>query len=238
MELMERGKVYKGLIGAFGACLLLAGCSSSQKPAALGPVGESATDSAAGSATVSATPTGTAASSSSSTGSASGSSPAAAAPRTVITSSAGLTYKATVPGDPDSAAALTAFENYRVILTAMSSKPDYSTNLGDYADGNPLTLADTYILTLKQNNEVMVGTTTETVTSSTLTMAASPLPLMTITVCKDATKYHEVFSYGKNKGKLAVSDITHPYPLTYTVHKSADGKWRVTSVHGESDKTC
>ena len=41
---MKQGKVYKGLlVGALGGCLLLAGCSGSQKPAALAPVGGSTT---------------------------------------------------------------------------------------------------------------------------------------------------------------------------------------------------
>lgn len=241
MVLMKQGKVYKGVMGAFGACLLLAGCSSSQKPAALAPVGGSATGSSGGStASSSASPSvgGTSSSSSASAGGGSSSSAPAAVPTTVITTAGGLTYKATVPGDPDSSAAMAAFEKYREIVFQMSAKADYSTNLSNYADGNPLALANDFILQLKQYNAVMVGTTTETVTSTTLNMAASPLPLLTVMVCKNDVKYHEVASYGPRKGQLVVTDFTHPYPLTYTVHKSTDGKWRVNSVRAESDKTC
>jgi len=241
---MKQGGVYKGVMGAFGACLLLAGCSSSQKPAALAPVGGSATGTTASAASGSGTPTQSATSASGSSspsgstvGGGNGGAPAGA-PTTVVTSSGGLTYKAVVPGDPDSSAALAAFEKYREIVFQMSAKADYSTNLTSYADGNPLALANNFVTHLKQYNAVMVGPTSENVTSSTLNMAASPLPLMTISVCKDDSKYHQVFSYGPKKGQLVVTDFTHPYPLTFTVHKSADGKWRVTSVRAESDKTC
>ena len=236
---MKQGKVYKGLIGAFGACLLVAGCSSSQKPAALSPVGGSATGTTSGASSSTGTPTQAATSSTSSSASATTSSSSVApVPTTVITTSGGLTYKATVPGDPDSSAALASFEKYREIVFQMGAKADFSTDLSSYADSSPLTLANNFVTSLKQYNAIMVGTTSETVTSSTLNMAASPLPLMTVMVCKDDSKYHEVFSYGPKKGQLVVSDYTHPYPLTYTVHKTADGKWRVTSVHGEPDKSC
>jgi hypothetical protein len=233
MVLMKRNKVYKGLMGAFGACLLLAGCSSSQKQAALTPVGGSATG--ASSSAVSATPTSGA---STSPSSAAGSSSAAAAPTTVSTSSGGWTFKATVPGDANSLAAMAAFEKYNQILLQMTAKADYSKNLSDYADGTPLTLANNFVLSLKRSNDIMVGPSIQTVTSTALNMAASPLPLMTISVCIDDTKQNEVASYGPKKGQVLVSPYPHPYPATFTVHKSADGKWRVTSVHAESDKTC
>ncbi|GAA1998590.1 hypothetical protein GCM10009838_74940 [Catenulispora subtropica] len=133
---------------------------------------------------------------------------------------------------------MAAFQKYRDIAFEISAKADYDTDLSPYADGNVLTLAVNFAQQLKQGNKAMVGSAVETVTATKLDMKASPLPLMTITECKDATKYHEVYTSGPDKGKIAASDITHPYPVTFTVHKSADGKWRVNSVHSESDKTC
>lgn len=236
---MKRTHVHKALLAATATGLVLtaAACSSDQKPAALGTTGAGATSAATSSSATSGTSS-AAASSSSSASAAAGTSSAPPAPTTIATSSGGWTYKATVPGDANAAAALAAFQKYREIVFQMSTKPDYSKDLSDYADGNVLTLANNFVLQLKQGNQVMTGTATETVTSSSLAMSATPAPLMTVVVCKDATKYHQVFSYGPKKGKTAVNDITHPYPLTYTVHKSADGKWRVTDVHSDSDKTC
>lgn len=241
---MKRNSVSRGLIGALGTGLLLAaaGCSSDQKPAALGApaaAGSSATSSAAASPSSStATSSAASPSSSSSSSAAPSSSAAAPAPTTIATSEGGWTYKATVPGDTDAAAAMAAFQKYREITFQMSAKPDYSTDLTNYADGNVLTLANNFIDLLKRKNSVMVGTSLETVTSTKLDMAASPLPLMTIGECKDASKYRQVYTYGPDKGGLATTTIDHPYPVTFTVHKSGDGKWRVTSVHSESDKTC
>lgn len=240
---MKRNIVSKGLIGLLGAGLSLAaaGCSSDQKPAALGApaaAGSSATSSAAASPSTSTATSAAASSSSSSPPSAASSSSAAPAPTTIATSEGGWSYKATVPGDTDAAAAMAAFQKYREITFQMSAKPDYSTDLANYADGNVLTLANNFIDLLKRKNSVMVGSSVETVTSTKLDMAASPLPLMTIAECKDASKYRQVYTYGPDKGGLAATTIDHPYPVTFTVHKTGDGKWRVTSVHSESDKTC
>jgi hypothetical protein len=156
----------------------------------------------------------------------------------VSTSSNGYSFKASIPGDANAAAAVAAYQKYRDITTEMTAKADYSTNLADYADGNVLTLANNFVEVLKRGNEVMTGTVSESLSVKTVNMSAAPLPLVTILECKDASKYHEVYAYGPNKGQVSGTTIAHPYPVTYGVHKSADGKWRVTSVQAESDKTC
>lgn len=242
---MKRKTVHKAVIGVFGAALLLAaaGCSSGQKKADLGaPAGAGSTTGTAASAsasdpsTASSPATGSAGSPSSSSAA---SSSAAPAPVTVTSKSGGWSFTGTVPGgDADSAAAMAAFQKYRADLYMIDTKADYTKDISTVADGNALTLANNAVLSLKQANVVMTGTQTDTVTSTKLDMTAKPLPVMTISVCKDSTKLHMVTASGPNKGKLAGKDSTHPIPLIYTVHKSGDGKWRVSDLQTFGDKSC
>lgn len=226
---MKRDKVYKSLVGAFGVCLMLAGCSSSQKPAVLAPVGGSATDTATSAS--SATPTGAAGSASSSASSAAGSSSAAPAPTSVASSNGQWAYSASVPGDTDIAAALKAFQNYAEVSYQMASKVQYDSTLVDYADGNVLSLANNFVTQERHDNLISRGP--EIVKVTGISKDGGNPPLVTITTCTDDTKFPMYSSYGPRKGQ-----IVGPAPKTstadvYRVHRGADGKWRVNAVTPE-----
>lgn len=222
-----RGRVYKGLMGAFGACLLLAGCSSSQKPAALTPAGGTDNGSASTSASGSATPTGAAGSSGSAT-SAAGSSSAAPAPTSVATSNGGWTYSASIPGDNDIAAALRAFQNYASISYEMAVKVQHDNNLVNYADGNVLSLTNNFVTEERQHNWISRGT--ESIKVTGVTKDNGTPPIVTITVCTDDTKLPTYSSYGPMKGQIVAPAPATPEPDVYKVHQGADGKWRVNAV--------
>lgn len=222
-----RGKVYKGLMGAFGVCLLLAGCSSSQKPAALTPVGGTNDGGASTSASGSVAPTGATGSSSSATSAASSSS-AAPAPTSVATSGGGWTYSASVPGDNDIAAALTAFQNYASISYQMAIKVEHNNDLVKYADGNVESLTNNFITQERENNWISRGT--ESIKVTGVTKDNGTPPIVTITTCTDDTKLPTYSSYGPNKGQIVAPAPATPEPAVYKVHKGADGRWRVNTV--------
>lgn len=228
---MKQGKVYKGLLGgALGGCLLLAGCSSSQKPAVLAPVGGSATGTSS-SASGSATPTGAGTGSSSSAGSAAGSNPGAPAPTSIATSNSGWTYNASVPGDNDIAAALKAFQNYAAISYTMAITMQHDNNLVNYADGNVESLLNNFVTEERQKNIISRGQ--EGIRVTNVTKDNGNPPVVTITVCNDDSKLPMYSTYGPRKGQIVVPG--QPATLyTYKVHFGYGGKWRVNSVSPSS----
>ena len=230
MVLMKRDTVYKGLVGAFGACLLLAGCSSAQKPAVLGPVGGSATGTASTSSP--ATPTGATGSTSSSASSAASSSSAAPAPTSVASSNGEWSYSASVPGDADIAAALKAFQNYAAISYQMAIKVQYDRNLVTYTDGNVLSLANNFVTQERQDNLISRGP--EIVKVTGVTKDGGTPPIVTITTCTDDSKLPMYSSYGPRKGQILALAPKTPTPDIYKVHRGADGKWRVNAVTPET----
>jgi hypothetical protein len=233
---MKQGTVYKGLVGVLGGCLLLAGCSSSQKPAALGPVGGSATGTSAAT-TDSATSTGTAtgsSGSSSSSGSAAGNSPGAPAPTSVATSNGGWAYNAAVPGDTAIADAMTAFQNYAALSYQMAITMSHDNNLVNYADGNVESLLNNFVTEERQKNIISRGQ--EGIRVMNVSKDTGNPPIVSITVCTDDSKLPMYSTYGPNKGKIVVP--AQPAAVSvYKVHQSFGGKWRVYSV-SPSSTTC
>jgi hypothetical protein len=141
-----------------------------------------------------------------------------------------------VPGDPDIAGAMTAFQNYLSVGYTMETKVEHSNDLVKYADGNVLTLANNYITFERQNEFSEVGTQSVKVTNAAKD-TGNP-PVVSITVCTDSTKFVAITNYGPRKGMQADTPPTHPYPATYRVHKGADGKWRVNAVTAEPKTSC
>jgi hypothetical protein len=230
MVLMKQGKVYKALLlGALGGCLLLAGCSGSQKPAALTPAGGSATGTSDG-ASGSATSTGTAtdpSSSSSSAGSTAGNSPGAPAPTSVATSNSGWTYNAAVPGDTDIAQAMKAFQNYTAISYQMATTMQHNNDLVNYADGNVESLLNDFVTEERQKNIISRGQ--EGIRVTNVTKDNGSPPVVTITVCNDDSKLPMYSTYGPKKGQVVVPG--QPATLyVYKVHLGYGGKWRVNAV--------
>lgn len=228
-----RGRAYQGLlVGALGGCLLLAGCSGSQKPAALGPVGGSATGAAAGGVSGgsgSATSTGSsgASGSSGSSGSVTGGGPGAPAPTSVATSSAGWNYNASVPGDSDIAAAMTAFQHFAALSYQMAVTMEHNNDLVNYADGNVESLLNNFVTEERQKNIISRGQ--EGIRVTNVVKGSGNPPIVSITVCTDDSKLPMYSTYGPNKGQIVVAG--QPATLSvYTVHKGYGGKWRVNSV--------
>lgn len=228
---MKQGKMYKGLLaGALGGCLLLAGCSGSQKPAALTPVGGSATGTS-GTASGAATPTEAATSSSGSAGSTTGGSPGAPAPTSIATSNAGWTYNASVPGDTAIADAMKAFQNYTAISYQMATTMQYSNDLVNYADGNVESLLNNFVTEERQKYIISRGQ--EGIRVTNVTKDAGNPPVVTITVCNDDSKLPTYSTYGPKKGQIVAPG--QPAALyVYKVHFGYGGKWRVNSVSPSS----
>ena len=228
---MKQGKMYKGLLaGALGGCLLLAGCSGSQKPAVLAPVGGSATGTS-GTASGAATPTEAGASSSGTAGSTTGGSPGAPAPTSIATSTSGWTYNAAVPGDSDIAAAMRAFQNYTALSYQMATTMQYSNDLVNYADGNVESLLNNFVTQERQQNIISRGQ--EGIRVTNVTKDTGNPPVVTITVCNDDSKLPMYSTYGPKKGQI----VAPGQPATlyvYKVHFGYGGKWRVNSVSPSS----
>ncbi|MEY9926026.1 hypothetical protein ABH926_000646 [Catenulispora sp. GP43] len=230
MVLLKQGKMYRGLIGALGGCLLLAGCSSSQKPAALAPVGGNATGTSAGTSG-SATSTEATTGSSGPTGSTTGSSPGAPAPTSVATSNGGWAYNASVPGDTAIADAMTAFENYAALSYQMAITMSHNNNLVNYADGNVESLLNNFVTEERQKNIISRGQ--EGIRVMNVSKDTGDPPIVSITVCTDDSKLPMYSTYGPNKGKIVVP--AQPATVSvYKVHQSFGGKWRVYSVSPSS----
>lgn len=235
---MKRDKVYKGLMGVFGASLALAGCSSSQKPAALGPAAGSVTGSTATSpAPSSATGAASSSAASSSSSASSAATSSSQAPTSVSTSQGGWSYSASVPADTSISGALTAFQNYAAISYEMAVKVEHNNDLVKYADGNVLSLANNFVTQERQDSIAQQGPEIIKVLSATLDPNAKPA-VVTVTACTDDTKLPMIITYGPKKGQISAPAPKTPYPNIYKVHMSADGKWRVHDVTPESDKTC
>ena len=154
----------------------------------------------------------------------------------MATSSGGLSYTATVPADTDIAGAMTAFQNYTSIVYIMETKVEHSNDLVKYADGNVLTIANNFITFERSSEFAYVGTQTLKVTSATKD-AGNP-PVVSIDVCADNTKMVETTNSGPRNGMQASPPPTHPYPVTYRIHKGADGKWRVNAVTAKATASC
>lgn len=233
MELMKQGRVYKGLLaGALGGCLLLAGCSGSQKPASLAPVGGSATGTA-GAGSGSATPTGSAtgSSTSGSAGSTTGDSPGAPAPTSIATTNSGWAYNASVPGDTAIADAMKAFQNYAALSYQMATTMQHDNNLVNYADGNVESLLNNFVTEERQKNIISRGQ--EGIRVMNVTKDTGSPPIVTITVCNDDSKLPMYSTYGPKKGQIVVPG--QPASVyVYRVHQGYGGKWRVNSVSPSS----
>jgi len=228
---MKQGKRYRGLLAAaLGGCLLLAGCSDSQKPADLAPAGGSATGSS-GTASGPATSANTATSSPGSAGSTTGGSPGAPAPTSIATSTSGWTYNASVPGDSDIAAAMKAFQNYTALSYQMATTMQYSNDLVNYADGNVESLLNNFVTEEHQQNIISRGQ--EGIRVTNVTKDTGNPPVVTITVCNDDSKLPMYSTYGPKKGQI----VAPGQPATlyvYKVHFGYGGKWRVNSVSPSS----
>ena len=228
---MKQGKMYKGfLAAALGGCLLLAGCSGSQKPADLAPAGGSATGTA-GAASGSATSTGAATGSSGSTGSATGDSPGAPAPTSISTSSAGWAYSASVPGDSAIAEAMQAFQNYVALSYQMVTTMQYSRDLVNYADGNVESLLNNFVTQEHQKSIISRGQ--EGIRVMSAAKDAGDPPVVSITVCTDDSKLPMYSTYGPKKDQIVVPGQPASVSV-YKVHKGYGGKWRVNSVSPSS----
>jgi hypothetical protein len=231
MVLMKQGKMYKGLLaGVLGGCLLLAGCSGSQKPADLAPVGGSA-NGTSGTASGPATSTGAATGSSGSAGPTAGGSPGAPAPTSIATSNSGWTYNASVPGDSDIAAAMKAFQNYTAVSYQMAITMEHSNDLVNYADGNVESLLNNFVTQERQQNIIARGQ--EGIRVTNVTKDTGHPPVVTITVCNDDSKLPMYSTYGPKKGQI-VSPGQPPTLSVYKVHFGYGGKWRVNSVSPSS----
>lgn len=224
---MKQGKMYKGLLaGALGGCLLLAGCSGSQKPADLAPVGGSGAGTS-GTASGPATPTEAATSSSGTAGSTTGGSPGAPAPTSVATSNSGWTYNASVPGDTAIADAMKAFQNFAALSYRMATTMQHDNDLVNYADGNVESLLNNFVTEERQKNIISRGQ--EGIRVMSVTKDTGNPPVVTITVCTDDSKLPMYSTYGPKKGQIVV-----PGPpasvYVYRVHQGYAGKWRVNAV--------
>jgi ketosteroid isomerase-like protein len=240
MVLMNGTAVKATLVGVVGAALLVTGCSSSQKPATLGTTGAAGGTAAVGGVsggTPSGGATGTATPSAGATGS---TAPGAAGGVSggASSSAAGGALGAN-PTDPNAAAALTAYKGFRTLEIQMEDSATFSSKAIDYADSDALDQLNSGITQLRGNNIHFVGSPTYTSAVTAIDMAAKPMPSVTIVECSNRTKWALVFSSGPKKGQNA--QTTPPksaYPVTYKVHKGADGHWRVYSVVAKQDQTC
>jgi hypothetical protein len=265
---MKKRKALMSVAAILGAAVLMTGCSSGQKPASLGTGstggtgaaaagsggsagGTSPSSGASGSATSAAGGSGGGASAGGSTqpgGSASASSNVplfgggTATPGTVITTTvAGGINKvvAPVPSDPNASAALAAFQSYENISKEMAVKAAFDNSLADYADLNALALVNNNTTQIRSLGLAYKGTSSQKVTGTTVNMAASPLPIVKISACVDDSKWALYYVTGAKKGKpFSTSPAEAPFLSTFTVHRSAAGKWLVTDVTPVKGSKC
>jgi hypothetical protein len=228
---MKRTKVKTSLVGLLGACVLVAGCSSNQKPASLGAASGGGT---ASSSSGSTTPSSGASGSDTPSASASSGAPSGGA----TTPPPGVVTGAN-PTDPNAAAALAAYKQFRILEIQMEDSATFSPKAINFADSDALSQLNSGITQLRGNNIHFVGSPTYTSVVDSVDMAAKPMPSVTITECSNRTKWALVFSSGPKKGQNA--QTTPPksaYPVTFEVHKGADGHWRVYSIVAKQDQTC
>lgn len=246
---MKRLKPTTTLAGLLGAALLLAGCSSNQKPAALGAAAGGA-GGANGGASSSSSPTPSTGASDSGSPSASSSSGAPTAtvsttsgpaPGTVVTSPLGNgngSFQATISADPNGVAAIAAYQHFVSTVSQMSRTASFDKSLNSYADLGAFTTAETGITQMRNQNVHNQGTMSAKATVTTVNMAATPLPLVSMSVCMDQSKWVTVYTTGSKKGQTAPYPTQPPFIILVKVHKSADGQWRVTDVTPKADQKC
>ena len=254
---MKRNRVYKGLMGAFGACLLVAGCSSNQKPASLGASGGTAASggtsaggaSSSGATSGSTTGSPSASGSTGANGGASGgassgasnsAAPKPAAPTTITnigggSGGGGATIVVNLPADANGQAAIQAYLGFEDVSTKMDKSATIDPSLNDFADLNALSAVNAAVSQLRTYKAHYSGTFTDNpVNVVSVDMGAKPLPLVSITACADTTKWVPVDSSGKV--------LNHPpgarHLVKVQIHLSTDGKWRVTDVTPEMSKSC
>lgn len=252
VTVLKTGKLKAGAaaIAAVGV-LLAGGCSSSQKPAALGAAsGGAAASGGTGTAgAASGTPT-SGASGASGTPSApagvnGGSSSSAAsgasgpAPGTVVTSplpNGTGTFVATVPGDPNGVAALAVYQQFVAMTSRMSQTATYDKDFANLADLGALSTSETGVTQMRDQNIHVQGTMSAKATVTNVNMGAQPLPMVSITSCVDQSKWAFYYTSGAKKGQKAPYGVIAPYVVFAKVHKTADGKWRVTDVTSKEQK--
>lgn len=254
---MKRGTVYTSVVGILAAGLLMSGCASSQKPAALGVGatgvsggasggGGSATTTTSGaspsagssSSTKSATG-GATSSASSSSGGGAGSAPTfggGAAPGVVVTTTVdgGIKIIATVPSDPNASAAVAAFQGYTNVDAQMMMTSTFNnTGLAGYADLAAFAGANSSITFDRDNNVVYKGTQSYTTTVSSVQMNATPMPSVYLSACVDSTNWKGYFTSGAKKGEVGYTMKPARSVIQVTVHRNTAGHWLVTDITGK-----
>lgn len=254
---MSNRKAFASFVGMLGAAVLLAGCSSGQQPVSLGTSsggaasgGSSASISGTGTSGGTATPGGASASGSgASSGAAAGAgnktgspspTPAPVVATSIVANSAGnITVISATPSDPNAAAVLATFMQYRTVVTDMADKTQYEQALNSVADGSAATLANNAVTQLRDGGNAYGGPIISKPSVSAVDMTSKPLPTATVTECFDQSKWIIIFASGPRKGQSADAMIhTRPYPITAKLHKSADGHWRVTAISGKVEQQC
>jgi hypothetical protein len=235
MGFMKHGKPHPApaaalAAGVLASGLLLGGCSSGQKPAALSPAaGTGASGAPTGSATGTPTPS---ASASASTGPG-GVALKPAGPTTAALPHGFGTIVAQLPADPNGQAAIDAYIQFMGVATEMEKTATFDQTLADYSDLNALAGVNAAVTALRNKGLHYSGTLAAKPSMTASNPTAKPLPLVTLSVCLDDSKWK---TYDKSNHLHTNTLVQGRFLVQVQVHQSADGKWRVTDITGHGVK--